>query len=143
MKTPSLNTLLAVFLSTLTLVSCERSRKKGSNHAKRQIEKLAFATPEEAAIDRVMDLEEVKRKLAEVEKVSKGKRHLSVYAETTPTTEDPYYWIKVAEDNGGSNVAYYTFAVDSKTRDVRFYNPMQDSLMTIEQWRKTTPLSER
>ncbi|WP_345949264.1 hypothetical protein ABDD95_20675 [Mucilaginibacter sp. PAMB04274] len=143
MKTSISNFLLIWGLSCLVLTACQISPKKEAALGKREIVKLALATPEEAAVDRVMDLEEVKRKMAEVEKASKGKRHLSVYAETTPTKEDLYYWIKVAENNGGSYVAYYTFAVDSKTRDVRYYDPMQDSLLTIEQWRKTTPLSER
>ena len=143
MKLYFFKALLLVSLPTLTLVSCESSPKKGTANVKRQIDKLASATPEEAAIDRVMDLEEVKRKDAEVKKLSKGKRHLSVYVETPPTPTDSYYWIKVAEDNGGSYVTCYTFAVDSKTRDVRYYDPMQDSLLTIEDWRKNTPLSDR
>lgn len=143
MKTPYLKASLLFSVFALTLIACENSPEKNPSQGKRQIEKLAFATPEEAAIDRVMDLEEVKRKSAEVEKLSKGKRHLSVYIETPPTPQDSYYWIKVAEDNGGSYVTYYTFAVDSKTRAVKYYNPVLDSLLTIEQWRKTTPISER
>ncbi|RZK25628.1 MAG: hypothetical protein EOO43_05025 [Flavobacterium sp.] len=132
-----------LIISFLTLLSCNHSSKKETAQTKRQVEKLALASPDEAAIDRVLDLDEVKRKGAEIDKLSKGERHLSAYVETAPTKEDSNYWIKVAEDNGDSKVAYYTFAVDSKTRDVRYYDPMQDSLISIEQWRKTTPLDER
>jgi hypothetical protein len=88
-------------------------------------------------------LNEVKRKNALIMKESNGKRRLSTYVETLPTVADPYYWVKVAEDNGGSFVTYYSFGVQAKTHAIVFYDVMQDSLFSLSQWRKTTPVGER
>lgn len=98
---------------------------------------------EDRIVNLIMDLDEVKRKDSIVVKLSKGKRRLSTYVEAIPTATDPYYWVKVAEDNGGSYVTYYSFAVHPKTYQVSYYDVTQDSLITIDQWRKTTPAEER
>jgi hypothetical protein len=93
---------------------------------------------EDQIVNLIMNLEEVKQKAQEVEKLSHGKRHLSSYIETSPTTTDPYYWVKVAEDNGDNYVTYYTFAVDSKTQSIKYYDVINDSLVSLSQWRKST-----
>jgi hypothetical protein len=134
---------VVVILSNLIIISCQPQQKK---QVKESYTKAKPATvvsnDEDLVVNLIMELEEVKRKSSQVEKDSQGKRHLATYAETLPTTTDPNYWIKVAEDNGGSYVTYYTFAVDSKTRKISYYDPMQDSLISLGQWRKT-PMSER
>jgi hypothetical protein len=139
----SLNRLLSFGLLCLVLVSCQSSPKKESSPMPDKVIKPVETNPEDAVVNLIMNLEEVKRKGIEVSRVSKGKRHLVGYVETSPTKVDPQYWVKVGEDNGDSYVAYYTFAVHSKTRDIRYYDPIQDSLMTIEEWRTKTPVSER
>ncbi|WP_462267391.1 hypothetical protein [Mucilaginibacter sp.] len=91
---------------------------------------------EDKAVDLIMKLDEVKRKNAEVEKLSQGKRRLSTYVETSPTAADPNYWVKVAENNGGSYVTYYTFAVHNKTGTIHYYDIERDTLISLEEWRK-------
>jgi ribosomal protein S15P/S13E len=134
---------VVVILSSFLILSCQPQQEK---QAKKNFTKATPATvvsnDEEQAINLIMALEEIKRKSAQVEKDSHGKRHLATYAETMPTATDPNYWIKVAEDNGGSYVTYYTFAVNSKTRKISYYDPMQDSLISLDQWRKI-PMAER
>ncbi|WP_158827425.1 hypothetical protein [Mucilaginibacter lacusdianchii] len=103
----------------------------------------AVTSKEDQIVDLIINLEEVKRKGDQVEKLSKGKRHLSTYVETEPTAQDPNYWVKVAEDNGGSLVTYYTFAVDGKTKQIQYYDVVQDTVLSLKQWRQTTPLAER
>jgi hypothetical protein len=93
---------------------------------------------EDQIVNLIMNLEEVKQKAKEVETLSHGKRHLSSYIENSPTTTDPYYWVKVAEDNGDSYVTYYTFAVNSKTQSIKYYDVVNDSLVSLSQWRKST-----
>jgi hypothetical protein len=50
----------------------------------------------------------------------------------------PNYTVKVAEDNGGSLVAYYTFAVDGKSHQIRYYDEINGSMIPLEQWRNNT-----
>jgi hypothetical protein len=143
MKTLSLNVLLLCGILCLLMVSCQPTHNKESSATQKKAVKTVAINPEDAVVNLVMNLGEVKRKMAEVNRESNGKRHLSAFVDTLPTKLDPHYWVKMAEDNGGSYVAYYTFAVNSKTRDIHYYDPMQDSLIAIEKWRETTPLSER
>ncbi|WP_374951063.1 hypothetical protein [Mucilaginibacter sp.] len=90
-----------------------------------------------------MNLEEVKRKTAQVKRLSNGKRTLMTYVETPPTGKDPNYWVKVSEDNGESLVAYYTFAVDAKTHRIAYYDDIHDATIPLGEWRKTVALSDR
>ena len=90
-----------------------------------------------------MNLEEIKRATAAVERGSKGKRTLSTYVESPPTNDDPNYWVKVAEDNGDTYVTYYTFAVDARTRNISYYDVVDGNLISLAKWRQSTPLADR
>jgi hypothetical protein len=141
-KITSTSFIICCFLCALS--SCDSSQKKEVNKSKPlAVTKKPALNREDEIINLIVNLEEVKRKTAEVKKLSKGKRTLSTYIENTPTDKDPYYWVKVSEDNGGSLVAYYTFAVDPKTRNISYYDNMQDSMISLDQWRKSTPVAER
>jgi hypothetical protein len=133
---------LLMCLAALMLAACQPKQKQKANHQK--VTKQSAATNEEdQVVNLVMNLDEVKRKSAQVEKDSQGKRHLVTYVETPPTTKDPNYWVKVSEDNGDNLVAYYTFAVHKDDHQISYYDPMQDSLILLSQWRKTTSTADR
>lgn len=135
---------LSICLAGLLFTACQSNQKKEVNRPKHAIAKQSLATSQEDQIvNLVMNLEEVKRKSARVEKDSKGKRRLETYVETPPTAEDPNYWVKVSEDNGSNLVAYYTFAVHRKSHQISYYDAMQDSLIPLSQWRRETPQDER
>jgi hypothetical protein len=128
----------------LIISACQPQTQKESRENIKQAVKPEIAESEEdKVVALVMDLDEVKRKSAQVVKDSKNKRHLVTYIETPPTADDPYYWVKVAEDNGGSYVTYYSFAVHKITHNISYYDVMQDSLISIAQWRKITSVDER
>jgi len=143
---PSLNVKSGYYLlfSSLIWVSCQQRPQQQVKPKPQGVNKeVTVSAQEEHLVKLIMNLEEVKRKSAIIEQESKGKRHLATYVETLPTADDPNYWIKVAEDNGGSYVTYYTFAVDGKTQLIRYYDVMQDSLLSLEQWRQSIPAGER
>jgi hypothetical protein len=125
-----------------TLTSCEQGKK---SKPKKVTQATIAKTPnqEQQIVDLIMNLDEVKRKRAQVEKESNGKRTLVTYVENPPNDNDPNYWVKVAEDNGDNLVAYYTFAVDDKSRTINYYDNSRDSLISLDMWRKTTPIEER
>ena len=133
-----------LFVLALTVFACKQANQKAAKQKhQNSIKAPAGIKTDDEAAKLILDLEEVKRKDAIVRKGSKSKRHLSVYVETPPTTADPNYWVKVAEDNGGSYVTYYSFAVNSKTRQISYYDVIQDAVIPLAQWRKTTPANER
>jgi hypothetical protein len=132
------------FLLSVVIASCQPvHQKEVKNERKQVMNATVVPNSEDQAVNLIMNLEEVKRKSEQVKTDSKGKRHLATYVETPPTDTDLNYWIKVAEDNGGSYVTYYTFAVNSKSREINYYDAINDSLISLSQWRRTTPLEER
>ena len=132
-----------LFLTGLMLNACQSPQKKEAVKHRQKTIKPAVTNEEDQVVSLIMNLDEVKRKDSLVKKESKGKRNLSTYVETPPTAADPYYWVKVAEDNGGSYVTYYSFGVQAKTHAIKYYDVVQDSLISLSQWRKTTPVDER
>ena len=134
----TLGAVCYVFI-TLSFQSCEQRAKPKT--AKVQVKKEV--NTEEKIAHMVMDLEEVKRKTAMVERLSKGTRTLSTYIESPPTAGDPYYCVKVAEDNGSNYVTYYTFNVSPDNYSISYYDVVVGEFIPLDQWRKTTPLSDR
>jgi hypothetical protein len=142
MKAPQFKSFLFCF-TAVTVFACNSPQKEEVAKHQQKAVKPAIMQEEDQVVSLIMNLDEVKRKSAMVVKESKGKRHLSTYIETPPTATDPYYWVKVAEDNGGSYVTYYSFEVRAKTHAIKYYDAMQDSLISLSQWRKTTTPDER
>ena len=130
---------LCLSLFTMGLQSCQQQSKPKQT----TIVKPKPVNQEDSIVEMIMDLEEVKRKTAAVELGSKGKRTLSTYVETPPTGDDPNYWVKVAEDNGDTYVTYYTFAVDARTRNIRYYDVVDGNLISLAKWRQSTPSSNK
>ncbi|TDO19333.1 hypothetical protein CLV32_4573 [Pedobacter duraquae] len=130
----------------MCLTSCEQKPKKAAVVVKsKQVQKLKADTvsQESKVIDLILDLEEVRNRTQGVEKESQGKRTLATYVESPPTREDPNYWVKVAEDNGYAYVTYYTFTVNPKDYSISFYEPIEGNLITLAEWRRTVPLTDR
>ena len=129
---------LLLCLLSPALPACRQPAPKKLNTQKAvATQPPASAKEEDRAVNMVMNLPEVKQASQEIEKGSNGKHHLAVYVDTPPTNTDPNYWVKVAEDNGGSLVTDYMFTVDGKTHQIKYYDTAQDTLVTLDQWRKT------
>lgn len=142
-KLRHLHKLLFCF-ALFTLAACQQPAKQEAKKIQQKPNaQSAVLSEEDQLIKLIMNLDEVKRKSLQVIQESKGKRHLATYMDNPPTASDTDYWVKVAEDNGDNYVTYYTFAVDKKTRQIRYYDVLQDSLISLSQWRKTTPAEER
>ena len=89
-------------------------------------------------IDAVAQLPEVKLKKAEIERITKGKRHLKIIIYATPQeAQKDYYWVKVVEDNGTSLVTHFNFYVYPQNLKIRYYDIANDKIMNLKTWRKT------
>jgi hypothetical protein len=130
-------------LVLVTLISCDHSKQGAKQHPPAVNPQSSKVKPEDEVVNLVMNLEEVKRKSAQVKNLSKGKRTLMTYVETPPTGKDSNYWVKVSEDNGESLVAYYTFAVDAKSLRISYYDDIHDTTISLDEWRKSVPVNAR
>jgi len=91
---------------------------------------------ENKIVDTIFKLKEVKQRASYIKKVTKGKRHLSIFIEGEPSQENPYYWIKVWEDNGSNFVTHFHFFVYPNPFEIKFYDVVTDTAISLEEWRR-------
>ena len=91
---------------------------------------------EDKVLDTIMNLSEVKARAKYVRTKTKGKRKLQYAIWEEPTKENPYYWVKVMEDNGTSYYTHFNFYVYPKSFAIRFYDMASDTAITLSEWRK-------
>ncbi len=94
---------------------------------------------ENKILDTVLSLPEVKSSAAYIEKRTKGKRHLASVIYRKPGNNQPYYWVKVWEDNGYSYVSWYNFYVYPKTFLIKYLDTAKDKAIDLATWRKRQP----
>jgi hypothetical protein len=93
---------------------------------------------ESKVLDTVLSLKEVQDKIKYVENASKGTRHLGVVIFEEPSKESNYYWVKAKEDNRMNYVSHFNFFVDPKTLAIKYYDPVNDTLLNIKAWRRAS-----
>jgi hypothetical protein len=71
-----------------------------------------------------------------VKKATKTKRHLFSYLASAPTQDVPYYWVKVAEDNGATYHAHFHFYVEPKTYRIFYLDIVTDKILPESKCRK-------
>lgn len=93
---------------------------------------------EDQIIDSIFKLQEVKEWSKYLEDQTKGKRHAKLWIADKPNLADQkYYWIKVGEDNGTNLVTQFNFYVYPDSIRIMYLNTLDDSELTLEEWRKT------
>lgn len=103
---------------------------------------LYFVTKEnKPAEDKIYDLvaalPEVEERGDYIEKHTNGVRHLRIWIYQTPKeTKRKYYWVKVGEDNGINFVSHFNFYVDSETYEIRFFDTVKNTVISLDDWRK-------
>ncbi len=86
---------------------------------------------EDTIINKVFDLEKVKERTEHLARNTKPSRKLSAIIIKRPSNDSNYYWVKVIEDNGCSYTTHFIFRVDPKTLEVLCYDPVQDTLISV------------
>ena len=141
-----MKTILITFLSLALIVACGKKNPdtqvkndsiKSTSADTAQKEVPSDTSDEEKAINLVMDLPEVKDQANIIETESKGKHHLAAMILETPEENGQgYYFVKVSEDNEQSLVGIYSFYVYLPSEEIKFYDPIEDNVISLEEWRK-------
>lgn len=93
------------------------------------------STAEGKALDLVSDLVEVEDVRMMVDKMTNGENHVKLVVMGMPEPKDPYYLIKVMEDNGESLVTHFSFKVSPDSSKIYFYDVIEDRAVPLESWR--------
>jgi len=91
---------------------------------------------ENKIVDSIIKLKEVKQRAKYIERVTNGKRHLSIVVYDTPSKEVPYYWVKAWEDNGSNYVTHFNFYVYPSPFEIKFYDTVDDTMISLKEWRR-------
>lgn len=91
---------------------------------------------EEQILNKVLALPEVNERADYINKETNGERHLEIWIAATPKETGSYYLIKAGEDNGMSMVTHFDFYVYPKTMEIKYYDIITDSELSLAEWRK-------
>lgn len=84
----------------------------------------------------VWRLPEVKQKASEISRLSNGQGRVKLMLENTPTKTEPYYTVRVFEDNPDRIVTLYWFRVNMPEEKITVQNEITGEYISLEQWRK-------
>ena len=91
---------------------------------------------EDKIIDTISRLKEVIERSEYVRRQSNSQRHLRYMIWQRPSSGQPFYWLKVLENNGESSNTHFNFYVKLKPFQVFYYDITNDTTLDLETWRK-------
>ncbi|MGB0930013.1 MAG: hypothetical protein ACPGVB_04515 [Chitinophagales bacterium] len=142
---------LAILLLSMFLFACssdgEKVKESSSSQKRAEFldkinERTEETQPKKSAntltelLDQIWELPKVKQRSEYVRTETKGERKLKLKIQQKPTQEDPYYWVKVGEDNGLNFVSHFLFALDPNTSEIFYYDGLTGEKITVEEWEK-------
>ena len=96
----------------------------------------SYRITEKEAVDKVMNLPEVRESNAYISRHSKDKRKLFSMTYGEPGNDQPYWWIAVGEDNGMAFITHFGFFVDVRTGKIRYFDTIEGKSISLQAWRK-------
>ncbi|HRG53150.1 MAG TPA: hypothetical protein PLL00_09965 [Bacteroidia bacterium] len=85
----------------------------------------------------ILSLPEVAKRARYIHEQTKGERHLQVMIAESPNNVIDYYWVKAGEDSENAYVTHFNFYVfPKKNWEIKYFDTVKDTLITLEDWRK-------
>lgn len=88
-------------------------------------------------VDKVMDIVSKLKEVIELERYYKIKGRKAIILMQSPNKETDYFWIQVGFSTSYRFEPIYNFYVSPKNGNVFFYDTTNDSVIKIEDWRKS------
>ncbi|HNQ67997.1 MAG TPA: hypothetical protein PKN32_06455 [Bacteroidales bacterium] len=138
-------TILITSVIFVLVISCNGGKDKSVKSEKEQNietvdsvqnENVDISSIEDQIIDKILELPEVKDRADYIVKETNGERHLKIWIAASPKETGSYYLIKAGEDNGMSLVTHFDFHVNPKTLEIKYYDVLTDSELSLSEWRE-------
>lgn len=84
---------------------------------------------------KIMELTEMKSYFKKVDSLFKGGNHATIIISSKPSKDEPFYWVQVGVNDGDRVVPEYNFYVYTKNMEVKFYDSIDDKILTLSEWR--------
>jgi hypothetical protein len=91
---------------------------------------------DEIVYQKIFDLPEMKKYFKDVDSIYSNKKHAIIIINSRPTHEEPFYWIQVGINDDDQFRPRFNFYVYQKDYVVKFYDTVNDEVLTLEKWRK-------
>ncbi|MBD2451520.1 hypothetical protein H6G76_31270 [Nostoc sp. FACHB-152] len=91
---------------------------------------------EKTARDLVWQLPEVQRKAREIERLSKGAIKVGAVVDVSPTPNEPYYTIRIFEDQPEYDSTIYWFRVSRTSRMIEVLDLIENQYISLEEWKE-------
>jgi len=143
-----------VMASLIVGVGCQLALAQGSNNdsqtkliQSQSIPKLNTANivevaevtrelDEKTALNLVWKLPQVQRKAREIQRLSKGTIKVGAVVDGSPTPDDPYYTVRIFEDQPDHDSTIYWFRVSSGDRTIEVLDVIENKYISLEAWRE-------
>ncbi|MBU7581621.1 MAG: hypothetical protein KAF91_01690 [Nostoc sp. TH1S01] len=145
---------LPIISSLLMSVGCQVALSQSSKHDIKQVlvssQKLSelntanivkFAEVsqqinEETALNLVWKLPQVQRKAREIARLSKGTIKLGAVVDGSPTANEPYYTIRIFENQPDYDSTIYWFRVNNNTGLIEVLDLIENKYISLDEWRE-------
>lgn len=129
-------TIFFVFFSCNSPEKMEQTETSENEKADSITEVKPEISEEDKCISLVDTLPEINSLAEEIENNSNEKNHLTIWVAAKPSeTKIKYYWVKVGEENRDNITTLLNFYVDPRHEEVLYYDVVNDTLITLEEWR--------
>jgi hypothetical protein len=91
---------------------------------------------EKTALSLVWNLPQVQRKAKEIQKLSKGSIKVAAIVYSSPTADEPYYKVRVFENEPNHDSTIYWFRLLSSDGAIQVLDVIENKYITLEEWRQ-------
>lgn len=91
---------------------------------------------EKTALNLVWKLPQVQRKAREIQRLSKGAIKVGAIVDGSPTPNEPYYTIRIFEEQPDHDSTIYWFRVSSTNRVIEALDVIENKYISLEEWRQ-------
>lgn len=91
---------------------------------------------EKTAFNLVWNLPQVQRKARTIQRLSKGTIKVAAIVDGFPVPDDPYYKVRVYEDQPDHNTTIYWFRVSSTTGVIEALDVIENRYISLDAWRE-------
>lgn len=89
-------------------------------------------------LERIYKFPEVQAVNKQIEKNSNGKHGVSIITRDELDSDTAYYVFEVGNNSRDDRyINIFNFLLEKKTGEIKVYDPVTDSILTLKAWRKT------
>jgi hypothetical protein len=90
---------------------------------------------EQQLLDRIEKLPEVKAIGVYIDSITSHKKGVAMVS-ARPNETNPFYSVHVGYNGPDRFIVFYNFCMDEKDREIKYYDPIDSKIITLQEWRK-------